>query len=118
MSGMEVRHSNIGGGQQIHKDNNGLSSRALMKDPEEDVVNDEENLTLAEMTRKNNLQADCKTELSKLCQISESIGKVTPLIFDEDDVVLHLLSIEEFYDELGDDLNEVLIYMVALIEHF
>ena len=40
------------------------------------------------------------------------------MIFDDEHVVKHLISIEEYFDELGDDLNEVLIYMVALLEHF
>ena len=66
----------------------------------------------------NQLLSEAKAEVGALRQLAESIDKDTPLIYDGEHVVKHIQSIEEFFEELGDDLSEVLIYMAALHEHF
>ena len=49
--------------------------------------------------------------------MSESIDHVTPLIYEEEHVVEHLQRIEEYFDELQDNLSEVRDYMIALLEY-
>ena len=41
---------------------------------------------------------------------------MTPLVFEEEEVVPHLQRIEEFFDTLSDNLTEVKDYMIALLE--
>ena len=48
--------------------------------------------------------------------MSTEIDKVTPLIFEGEEVVSHLQRIEEFFDTLTDDLTEVKDYMLAVLE--
>ena len=61
--------------------------------------------------------AQAKIEISELLQISEDVDKITPLTFDDDNVVEHLNKVVEFFDDLHDTLNEILDYMLALRDH-
>ena len=48
--------------------------------------------------------------------MSVEINRITPLIYEEEHVVEHLQRIEEYFEELQDNLSEVRDYMVALLE--
>ena len=49
---------------------------------------------------KTRILAECKGEINKLLQMSQDINEITPLIYEEEHVVVHLQRIEEFFDEL------------------
>ena len=48
--------------------------------------------------------------------MSAEINRTTPLIYEEEHVVEHLQRIEEYFEELQDNLSEVRDYMIALLE--
>ena len=60
--------------------------------------------------------ASCKNEIKILLSMSVEINRNTPLIYEEEHVVEHLQRIEEYFEELQDNLSEVRDYMVALLE--
>lgn len=72
--------------------------------------------TLEEQNRTRIL-SNTKVEINILLQMSESLDRVTPLIYEEEHVVEHLQRIEEYFEELQDNLSEVRDYMVALLEY-
>ena len=58
-----------------------------------------------------------KQEINSLLQVAESIDRATPLIYEEEHVVEHLQRIEEFFEDLIENLSEVRDYMMALLEY-
>ena len=66
--------------------------------------------------KRQKILNEIKAELAKLIKLSSEIDKVTPLIFEGEDVVSHLEPIEEFFDTLTDDLTEVKEYMLSFLE--
>jgi len=65
---------------------------------------------------RERILAQTKHELRNLVERCVEIEKVTPLVFEEEQVVVHLRHIEEFFDQLSDNLGEVKEYMLALQE--
>ena len=66
-----------------------------MKDPVEDVPNEEVDFLVFDaqqddFIRRNQLLTEAKTEIGHLRQLSESIDRVTPLIYDDIHVVKHI----------------------------
>jgi len=58
-----------------------------------------------------------KREITNLLRVAEQIDRITPLIYEGEHVVEHLQRIEEFFDELEENLSEVRDYMIALLEY-
>ena len=72
-------------------------------------------LTPAEVNQMHILKST-KNEIKILLSMSIEINRTTPLIYEEMYVVEHLQRIEEYFEELQDNLSEVRDYMVALLE--
>ena len=58
-----------------------------------------------------------KREITNLLRVAQQIDRITPLIYEGEHVVEHLQRIEEFFDELEENLSEVRDYMIALLEY-
>ena len=58
-----------------------------------------------------------KQEINNLIKVCIEVEKVTPLVFEGEQVVEHLKQIEEFFETLQDDILEIKNVIVALLEN-
>lgn len=66
---------------------------------------------------KIRIQTELKNEIVKLLQLLKTIDCNAELIYEEENVVEQLGRIEEFFDEICDNLSEVRDYMMTLLEY-
>ena len=66
---------------------------------------------------KIRIQAELKGEIIKLLQLLKTVDCNAELIYEEENVVEQLSRIEEFFDEISDNLSEVRDYMMTLLEY-
>ena len=66
---------------------------------------------------KTNQKAELKAEIIKLLQMLKTVDCNAELIYEEENVVEQLGRIEEFFDEICDNLSEVRDYMMTLLEY-
>ena len=66
---------------------------------------------------KMRIQTELKNEIVKLLQLLKTVDCNAELIYEEENVVEQLGRIEEFFDEICDNLSEVRDYMMTLLEY-